>query len=109
MFTALMVTAVLSCKPYHPVPPPPPPVTTLACEGTDQVRRRVSDGLEVDRWSFAPSCMRTSCESADFVRRDSRGIELERWSSAPICPQPQRPVRLTSDPKPLRFGLTSRG
>lgn len=106
--TALMVTAVLSCKPYHPVPPPPPPPeTTLACEGADQVRRRTIDGTEVDRWSFAPQCMRTACEGFDFVRRDSRGAELERWPQAPRCAPPR--VKLTRDPAPLRFGLTSRG
>ncbi len=135
MVTALIVTAVLSCKPYHPMPPPPE--TTLACEGSDQVRRRAFDGAElgrwrnapsctraacegadfvrrdvqgaqVERWSFAPQCMVTRCEGADFVRRDSRGVELERWSGAPGCPV-QRPLRLSADPKPVRFGLTSRG
>jgi hypothetical protein len=134
MFTALIVTAVLSCKPYHPMPPPE---TTLACEGADQVRRRTSDGAELgrwrmaatctravcegadfvrrdlygaqlERWSFAPQCMVTRCEGIDFVRRDSRGVELERWTNASVCPAPQ-PVRLTQDPKPVRFGLSSRG
>jgi hypothetical protein len=107
MFTALIVTAVLSCKPYHPVPPPPP-ATTLACEGPDQVRRRSSDGVEIDRWSMAPRCTHTACEGTDFVRRDSWGAEVERWTNASVCPRPQ-PVRLTVDPKPVRFGLTSRG
>jgi hypothetical protein len=134
MVTALIVTAVLSCKPYHPMPPPQ---TTLACEGADQVRRRTSDGAEVgrwhnaatctraacegadfvrrdfrgaqlERWAFAPQCMVTRCEGSDFVRRDLAGGEVERWSNAAVCPAP-RPVRLTSDPKPVRFGLTSRG
>ena len=134
MFTALIVTAVLSCKPYHPVPPP---ATVLACEGADQVRRRLSDGAEVGRWRLAPTCTRTVCEGADFVRRDvyggeverwslapqcmtvrcegsdqvrrdSRGWEIARWSNASVCPAPQ-PVRLTQDPQPVRFGLTSRG
>lgn len=134
MLTALMVTAVLSCKPYYPRPPPPE--TTLACEGADQVRRRSVDGAElerwrlapscthlacegadqvrrdvngvqVERWSFAPQCMRTACEGFDFVRRDSRGVVLERWSSAPACTP--RPVKLTREPAPPRFGLTSRG
>lgn len=101
MFTALIVTAMLGCKPYRP-PPPPPPVTVVRCEGADSVRRDAY-GVEVDRWSKAPQCMTTRCEGADFVRRDSRGLELERWSAAPSCR-----VRLTTD-QPIRFGLSTRG
>jgi len=132
MVTALIVTAALSCKPYHP--PMPPPQTTLRCEGGDQVRRafdgselgrwrnatvctrtacegadfvrRAFDGTQVERWSFAPQCMVTRCEGSDFVRRDVSGALLERWTNAPVCPAPQ-PVRLTSDPKPVRFGLSA--
>ena len=107
MVTALIVTAVLSCKPYHP--PVPPPETTLACEGADQVRRRTADGAEIGRWHNASTCTRAVCEGADFVRRDVAGLQLERWSNASVCPAPRpQPVRLTSDPKPLQFGLTSR-
>jgi hypothetical protein len=76
MFTALIVTAVLHCKPYRP-PHPPPPVVHVRCEGSDQ------------------------------VRRDDFGNELSRWSFAPQC-RPA-PVRLTTDPRPIRFGLSSRG
>ena len=36
-----------------------------------------------------------------------RGAVLERWPNAAACPAP--PVRLTQDPKPVRFGLSSRG
>lgn len=106
MFTALIVTATLSCKPYYP--PMPPPASTLSCEGADQVRRRTFDGVELGRWQMAPTCTRAACEGADFVRRDFNGTQVGRWSNAAVCPVPQ-PVRLTVDPKPVRFGLTSQG
>jgi hypothetical protein len=111
------------------------PQSTLACEGADQVRRDVF-GQEIGRWSFAPMCQHAQCEGSDFVRRDFRNVELARWSMAPQCSTvrcegadwvrrdsrgyeiarwvnasycPVQPVRLTQDPKPVRFGLSARG
>lgn len=108
MFTTLMVTALLTCKPYHPPMPPPPP-QTVSCEGADQVRRDL-EGVELSRVRFAASCMSVRCEGFDFVSRDSRGLELSREPATLRCMPPRpRPVRLTSDPLPVRFGLSSRG
>ena len=134
MFTSLAAVVILSCKPsYHP-PMPPPPVT-MACEGSDQVRRN-HDGLEVSR--VVNACTTVRCEGADQVRRSYSGAQVSRsldactvarcegWdlvvrtrdgqplnrvSSAQRCIPPSYTPVVVSPPKQddaLRFGLSYR-
>src|SRR3990167_1736383 len=76
MLLSIAAAALLSCKPaYHPTMPP----VSVACEGSDQVRRN-HDGLEVSR--VVNACTTVRCEGSDQVRRTYSGAQVSRSINA---------------------------